>query len=58
MGINVEKKVCCQKVDRSCAQAMTSDLDLTGFENMDIYARFYDMPRKERGGRIEYLLEW
>src|SRR3989304_1994372 len=37
-------------------QAMTSDLDLTGQENMDIYARFYNMPRKERRGRTEYLL--
>jgi len=38
-------------------QAMTSDLDLTGFENMDIYARFYNMPGRERRERIDYLLE-
>jgi ABC-2 type transport system ATP-binding protein len=38
-------------------QAMTSDLDLTGHENMDIYARFYSMPSTERKGRIKYLLE-
>ncbi|MDA8168864.1 MAG: ATP-binding cassette domain-containing protein [Nitrospiraceae bacterium] len=38
-------------------QAMTSDLDLTGFENMDIYGRFYGMPRKERLDRIYHLLE-
>ncbi len=37
-------------------QAMTSDLDLTGFEIMDIYARFYGMPKKERRGRIDELL--
>jgi ABC-2 type transport system ATP-binding protein len=35
---------------------MTSDLDLTGYENMDIYGRFYDMPKKERQERIDYLL--
>jgi ABC-2 type transport system ATP-binding protein len=38
-------------------QAMTSDLDLTGLENMDIYARFYGMPSTERKERIKYLLE-
>ncbi len=38
-------------------QAMTSDLDLTGYENMDIYGRFYDIASKERKERINYLLE-
>lgn len=38
-------------------QAMTSDLDLTGYENMDIYGRFYSIPKKEREERIAYLLE-
>lgn len=38
-------------------QAMTSDLDLTGYENMDIYGRFYGIPMKERKERISYLLE-
>ena len=32
-------------------QALTSDLDLTGFENMDIYGRFYGIPSKERKER-------
>ena len=30
------------------SQAMTSDLDLTGYENMDIYGRFYGVPARER----------
>jgi len=38
-------------------QAMTSDLDLTGYENMDIYGRFYGIPSKERKGRIKYILD-
>jgi len=38
-------------------QAMTTDLDLTGYENMNIYGRFYGIPSKERKERIEYLLE-
>ncbi|HXI10055.1 MAG TPA: ATP-binding cassette domain-containing protein, partial [Thermodesulfobacteriota bacterium] len=38
-------------------QAMTSDLDLTGYEIMDIYARFYEMPGSERRARIDELLE-
>ena len=38
-------------------QAMTSDLDLTGYENMDIYGRFYGIHSRERKDRISYLLE-
>jgi ABC-2 type transport system ATP-binding protein len=37
-------------------QAMTSDLDLTGRENMDLYGRFYGIHAKERKERIRYLL--
>lgn len=37
-------------------QAMTSDLDLTGFENMDIYGRFYGISARERRERVHYLL--
>jgi ABC-2 type transport system ATP-binding protein len=38
-------------------QAMTSDLDLTGHENMDLYGRFYGIHAKERRERIRYLLD-
>ncbi|MEJ2690339.1 MAG: ATP-binding cassette domain-containing protein, partial [Deltaproteobacteria bacterium] len=38
-------------------QAMTSDLDLTARENMDIYGRFYDIPSRKRRQRIDQLLE-
>ncbi len=38
-------------------QAMTSDLDLTAYENMDIYGRFYSVPARERKERIATLLE-
>ena len=38
-------------------QAMTSDLDLTGYENVDIYGRFYGVSAHERKKRISYLLE-
>jgi ABC-2 type transport system ATP-binding protein len=38
-------------------QAMTSDLDLTGYENMDIYGRFYGISSKDRKERIKHLLE-
>jgi ABC-2 type transport system ATP-binding protein len=38
-------------------QAMTSDLDLTGYENMDLYGRFYGIHAKERKERIKDLLD-
>ena len=58
MGIDVEKdKGAVRKLIGVVPQAMTSDLDLTGLENMDIYARFYNMSREERKGRIAYLLD-
>jgi ABC-2 type transport system ATP-binding protein len=38
-------------------QAMTTDLDLTGYENMDIYGRFYGIAAEERKERIQYLLD-
>jgi ABC-2 type transport system ATP-binding protein len=38
-------------------QAMTSDLDLTGRENIDIYGEFYGVPRRQRHARAERLLE-
>jgi len=37
-------------------QNMTSDADLTALENMDLYARFYDVSRGERRRLIEQLL--
>ena len=38
-------------------QAMTTDLDLTGWENIDIYGEFYGIPRRARRARAERLLE-
>jgi ABC-2 type transport system ATP-binding protein len=38
-------------------QAMTSDLDLTGYENMDVFGRIYGVPARERRERIQYLLD-
>src|SRR5229473_7536991 len=38
-------------------QALTSDLDLTAWENLDIYGEFYDVPRHERHERAWRLLE-
>jgi ABC-2 type transport system ATP-binding protein len=38
-------------------QALTSDLDLTVEENMNIYAKLYDVPAKRRKEAIEDLLE-
>jgi ABC-2 type transport system ATP-binding protein len=38
-------------------QAMTSDLDLTVYENMSIHAKLYNVPAKERARSIDELLE-
>jgi ABC-2 type transport system ATP-binding protein len=38
-------------------QALTSDLDLTVEENMNIYAKLYDVPAKQRQESINELLE-
>ncbi len=37
-------------------QALTSDLDLTVQENLNIYAKLYDVPAKERKRSIDELL--
>src|SRR6201986_3503942 len=37
-------------------QALTSDLDLTVEENMNIYAKLYDVPAKKRKKSIDELL--
>ncbi|MBI5014566.1 MAG: ATP-binding cassette domain-containing protein [Deltaproteobacteria bacterium] len=38
-------------------QNLSSDLDLTARENIDIYGKFYDVPRKARRDRTAALLE-
>ncbi len=38
-------------------QALTSDLDLTVEENMNIYAKLYDVPAKRRKEAVDELLE-
>jgi len=38
-------------------QALTSDLDLTGWENLDIYGEFYGLTRRQRRERALYLLD-
>jgi ABC-2 type transport system ATP-binding protein len=39
------------------SQAMTSDLDLTAWENLDIYGKYFDIPKKQRQESMKYLLE-
>lgn len=57
MGLDVVKDAPgIRKAIGVIPQAMTSDLDLTGREILDIYARFYGMSRQERSERIEQLL--
>ena len=39
------------------SQAMTLDVELSAYENLDIYAQYYHIPREERRKRIGELLE-
>ena len=39
------------------SQAMTSDLDLTARENLDVYGQFFEIPKRERIEKVEYLLD-
>lgn len=38
-------------------QALTSDLELTAWQNLDIYGQFYGLPRAARHARADHLLE-
>jgi len=38
-------------------QALTSDLELTGWQNIDVYGEYYGLSRRERHRRAEFLLE-
>ncbi|MBI5747271.1 MAG: ATP-binding cassette domain-containing protein [Nitrospirae bacterium] len=39
------------------SQAMTSDLDLTARENLNVYGQFFEIPKRERLEKVEYLLD-
>jgi len=39
------------------SQAMTLDIELTAWENMDLYAKYYNVPREMRSTRIRELLK-
>ncbi len=57
-GVDVRRDpVALRRAISVVPQALTSDLDLTGYENLDIYARFFSVPRRERRERIQHLLE-
>ncbi len=57
-GLDVERESAdVRRVIGVVPQALTSDTDLTAMENMDIYARFYEVPAAQRRKRIRRLLE-
>ena len=39
-------------------QQLSADGGLTGYENVWLFARLFDVPRREREGRIHEVLEW
>src|SRR5215471_20391218 len=38
-------------------QALTSDLELTAWQNLDVYGQFYGLPRAQRHARAGHLLD-
>ncbi|HLG21965.1 MAG TPA: ATP-binding cassette domain-containing protein [Candidatus Manganitrophaceae bacterium] len=57
-GSDVAKKPdAVRQVIGVVSQAMTTDLDLSGWENLDIYGKYYQVPEKRRRERIRELLE-
>ncbi len=56
-GVDVKKHpAAVRRVLGVVPQALTSDLELTAYENMDIYARYFGVDRATRQPRIEELL--
>jgi ABC-2 type transport system ATP-binding protein len=56
-GVDVKKHPdAVRRVLGVVPQALTSDLELTAYENMDIYARYFGVGRAARRTRIEHLL--
>ncbi len=39
------------------SQAMTLDIELTAWENMELYAKYYDIPSRQRKEKIKELLD-
>jgi ABC-2 type transport system ATP-binding protein len=57
-GYDVQKQPdAVRRVIGVIPQALTSDLDLTIEENLNIYAKLYDVPAKKRKAAIDELLE-
>lgn len=57
VGIDVQRHPdAVRRVLAVVPQALTSDLDLTAYENMDIFARFFSVDRETRRRRIRELL--
>ncbi len=57
-GYNVAKRPdAVRRAIGVVSQAMTTDLDLTGRENLDIYGKYYQVPEKDRRDRIGDLLQ-
>jgi ABC-2 type transport system ATP-binding protein len=58
LGYDVQKEPdAARRLMGVIPQALTSDLDLTIEENLNIYAKLYDVPAKKRKAAIDELLE-
>lgn len=53
----VRKPVFVRKNIGVVSQAMTSDLDLTAWENLNIYGKYFEIPRRQRQETMRYLLD-
>ena len=54
----INQSVDVRRVIGYVPQAVSVDGSLTGYENLLIFAKLYDLPRRERDGRIKEALEF
>jgi ABC-2 type transport system ATP-binding protein len=56
-GIDVGRPMLVRQLIGYVPQQLSADATLTGWENVALFARLFDVPRSQRRGRIEEVLE-
>jgi len=56
-GIDATRTRCGSGGHRYVPQALSADANLTGVENVELFARLFDVPRRQRRDRVRDALE-